>query len=387
MAATSAPLTHDFTPALVALDPYHQYFTSPLSGGLINFTVRVNISAATEEHKCPFGGARSVVAKYAPAFVASMGESAPFSQYRQVIEARALALLSQPSISAYIQSSNVTFPKLVHHDQEMHTLIMSDLGETNNLDKWLMSGPGTDVAVEVGKSFGEFLAKLGSISESIDQVAGNPLSLCEHFDNASIHNLIFDYAIAPVEAHLLRCGYDPVDAAFVGKLCISMHERQQARLKQLQDGVFGIGDSWPRSFLVGGVGSKLQLSVVDWEFAGMISPLVDLAQLCAHLYLLCRTSSTKFKARSKACTLAMVHAHHTYAPQWHYQEEYRADAWALFGREIIINTIEMNWWDGDEVKKQADMHSFGAHGAKFIKEAKQRGSQAGPLFDEIFSVL
>ncbi|KAL5640886.1 hypothetical protein ACGC1H_001386 [Rhizoctonia solani] len=386
MAATSAPLTHDFTPALAALDPYHQYSTSPLSGGLINFTVRVNISAATEEHECPFGDARSVIAKYAPAFIASMGESTPFSQYRQVIEARALALLSQPSISAYIQSSNVTFPKLVHHDPEMHTLVMSDLGETNNLDQWLISGPGTDAAVEVGRKFGEFLAKLGSISESIDQGEA-PLSLYKHFDNPSIHEFIFDYAIASIEAHLLKCGYDPVDAAFVGKLCISMHERQQTRLKQLQGGVFGTGDSWPRSFLVGGVGPQLQLSVVDWEFAGMISPLADLTQLCAHLYLLCQTSSTKSKSKAKAYTLAMVHAHHTYAPQWHYREEHRENAWALFGREIIIITIEMDWWDGDEVKKQVDMKAFGAQGAKFVKEAKHRGSMTGPLFEDVFEAL
>ncbi|KDN37787.1 hypothetical protein RSAG8_09942, partial [Rhizoctonia solani AG-8 WAC10335] len=207
-----------------------------------------------------------------------MGESAPFSQYRQVIEARALALLSRPSVSAYIQSSNVTFPKLIHHDPEMHVLVMSDLGDASVLDKWLISGPGKEVATGVGRDFGEFLARLGTISENIDQ-GDNSLNLYEYFDNPSIHELIFGYAIAPVESHLLKCSHDPVDAALVGRLCISMHERQQARLKRFEGGVFGIGDSWPRSFLVGGAGSKHQLSVVDWEFAGMISPLIDLSQL------------------------------------------------------------------------------------------------------------
>jgi hypothetical protein len=106
------------------------------------------------------------------------------------------------------------------------------------------------------------------------------LDLFRHFDNPSIHDLIFGIAIAPVESHLLKCGYDPIDAASVGKLCVVMHERQQARLKRFEGGVFGIGDSWPRSFLVGGEEHDLKLSVVDWEFAGMISPLIDLAQLC-----------------------------------------------------------------------------------------------------------
>ncbi|CAE6449101.1 unnamed protein product [Rhizoctonia solani] len=169
MAVANVPLTHDFIPALTALDPYHQYFTSPLSGGMVNFTVRVHISDTIEEHECPFGDARSVVAKYAPAFVASLGESAPFSQYRQVIEARALALLSQPTISAYIQSSGVAFPKLLHHDSNANILIMSDLGETNTLDKWLISSPDIEVATKVGGSFGEFISQLGTISEDTNQ--------------------------------------------------------------------------------------------------------------------------------------------------------------------------------------------------------------------------
>ncbi|CAE7068695.1 unnamed protein product [Rhizoctonia solani] len=166
-----------------------------------------------------------------------------------------------------------------------------------------------------------------------------------------------------------------------------MHERQLERLKRFEGGVFGIGDSWPRSYLVGGAGAKLKLSVVDWEFAGMISPLIDLSQLCAHLYLLCQTSSPKVKSRAKMYTLAMLRAHYTHTPGWHYEIGYRADAWMLFGREIIINTIEMDWWHGDEVKKQADMKAFGAYGAKIVKEAKQRGSISGPLFEDVFEAL
>ncbi|KAH7344551.1 kinase-like domain-containing protein [Rhizoctonia solani] len=365
---TSVPLTHDFVPALTALDPYHQYFTSPLSGGMVNSTVRVHISDATEEHECAFGDARSVVAKYAPAFIASLGEGAPFSQYRQVIEARALDLLSQPTISAHIQSSGVTFPKLVHHNPDMNVLVMSDLGEADTLDKWLMSGPDMGVAAEVGRGNGSHY-------------------LFEHFDNPSAHMFIFDVAIATVESYLLRCGYDQADAAFVGKLCISMHERQQARMKQLEGGVFGIGDSWPRSFLVGGAAPELKLSVVDWEFAGMIDPLMDLSQLCAHMYLLCQTSPTKIKSRVKACTLAMLRAYHTYAPEWHYKYEYRADAWTLFGQVIITITIDMDWWGEDEIKRRADMKVLGADGARFVKEAKQRGNRDGILFEDLFDVL
>lgn len=77
------PLTFDFTPALIALDPHHRYTATPLSGGLVNITVRIHISSTTEEHECAFAHANSVIAKYAPAYVAALGERAPFSQYRQ----------------------------------------------------------------------------------------------------------------------------------------------------------------------------------------------------------------------------------------------------------------------------------------------------------------
>ncbi|KAF8679892.1 hypothetical protein RHS04_04120 [Rhizoctonia solani] len=389
MAVAAVPLIDNFTSVFTAFDPYHEYFITPLSGGLVNFTVRVNISDPTEEHECLFGSARSVVAKYAPAYVASIGESAPFSQYRQASilptfksstgtydTARALALLSRPSVSAYIESSNVTFPKLVYHNPDTNILVMSDLGNAKTLDKWLVSGPDVEAAAKVGAKFGEFLARL-DVS----------LNLFEHFDNPSIHELIFGYAIAPIESHLLKCGYDPSDAAFVGKLCIAMHERQQVRLKRFEGAVFGIGDSWPRSFLVDGTSYDIKPSVVDWEFAGMISPLIDLAQLCAHLYLLCQTSSPEVKSRVKKYTLAMVRAHHNQAPEWHYKAEYRADAWLLFGREIIVNTIEMEWWGGDEVRKQADMKMLGGQGAAFVTDAKRRGNQVGALFEDVFDTL
>ncbi|GAB1518748.1 hypothetical protein RhiTH_001813 [Rhizoctonia solani] len=385
MAVAAVPLIDNFTSVFTAFDPYHEYFITPLSGGLVNFTVRVNISDPTEEHECLFGSARSVRALHS----ANTDRQVFFllSSQVPVIEARALALLSRPSVSAYIESSNVTFPKLVYHNPDTNILVMSDLGNAKTLDKWLVSGPDVEAAAKVGAKFGEFLARLGSISEHENIQQDVSLNLFEHFDNPSIHELIFGYAIAPIESHLLKCGYDPSDAAFVGKLCIAMHERQQVRLKRFEGAVFGIGDSWPRSFLVDGTSYDIKPSVVDWEFAGMISPLIDLAQLCAHLYLLCQTSSPEVKSRVKKYTLAMVRAHHNQAPEWHYKAEYRADAWLLFGREIIVNTIEMEWWGGDEVRKQADMKMLGGQGAAFVTDAKRRGNQVGALFEDVFDTL
>ena len=52
-----------------------------LSGGLINVTLRVSSRCGDGE---PERDQRSVVMKYAPPFVAAMGEAAPFGTFRQV---------------------------------------------------------------------------------------------------------------------------------------------------------------------------------------------------------------------------------------------------------------------------------------------------------------
>ena len=50
-----------------------------LTGGLINVTVRVIAGTGTSK--------RSVILKYAPPFVAALGEKTPFGQFRQVCSA------------------------------------------------------------------------------------------------------------------------------------------------------------------------------------------------------------------------------------------------------------------------------------------------------------
>ncbi|KAG8763920.1 hypothetical protein FRC12_008361 [Ceratobasidium sp. 428] len=86
MSTTPAP-SFDFVSTLSALDPYHTYAAAPLLGGLNNLTSRITISPKpnSKQHQCPFGQrSNSAVAKYAPPYVAVMGDSTPFSQFRQV---------------------------------------------------------------------------------------------------------------------------------------------------------------------------------------------------------------------------------------------------------------------------------------------------------------
>jgi len=70
-----------FEPFLSKIDPFQKYEFQTLTGGLVNLTVR-----ATKVS--PSGGIfpkqNTLILKYAPPFVAVLGESAPFSQDRQV---------------------------------------------------------------------------------------------------------------------------------------------------------------------------------------------------------------------------------------------------------------------------------------------------------------
>jgi hypothetical protein len=76
-------MAFNFEAFLSKIDPYQKYEYRSLAGGLVNLTVRAT--------KLPplVGGSifpkhDTLILKYAPPFVATLGEAAPFSQDRQV---------------------------------------------------------------------------------------------------------------------------------------------------------------------------------------------------------------------------------------------------------------------------------------------------------------
>ncbi|KAG8739391.1 hypothetical protein FRC12_016340 [Ceratobasidium sp. 428] len=331
--STTPALSFDFIPILASLDPHHTYTPTPLAGGLVNLTSRITIAPKpdSEQHECLFRQASgSVVAKYAPPYVAAVGESAPFSQFRQVIEARALHLLSHPSTRAYIHngvSHNVSTPSLIHHDPNAYVLLMSDLGHDSlTLDRWLTS-----------------------VCPSVEAATAVDLQL--DFTNPGARELVLDVAVRAVNDNLLKCGIDPAEAAALTQAAVDMFVRQG----EWDANVFSLGDCWPKSLLIlAGDG----LAVIDWEFAGMDAPLQDVGQLAAHLYLLYQTSSSASQPAIQAFAFAFYRTHRIQAPDWWYEASHRADAWRLFGREVVNNVVEVDWFDGDEVKKRGrDEHA------------------------------
>ena len=77
-------MSFDFVAYLCTLDPSQPYSIQPLSGGLINLTVRAEKDRNDASRSSIFPGRHSVVLKYAPPFIAALGEGVPFSTSRQV---------------------------------------------------------------------------------------------------------------------------------------------------------------------------------------------------------------------------------------------------------------------------------------------------------------
>ncbi len=74
-------MLYDFDTFLSKIDPSQNYELQPLTGGLVNVTVRATKVSGKSGGLFPEHG--SLVLKYAPPFVAALGDSAPFSQDRQ----------------------------------------------------------------------------------------------------------------------------------------------------------------------------------------------------------------------------------------------------------------------------------------------------------------
>ncbi|KAF8609508.1 hypothetical protein BDV93DRAFT_540783 [Ceratobasidium sp. AG-I] len=405
MSNTPAALDFDFTSILATLDPYHVYSASKLSGGFVNLTARITIAwkeldSVVEEHECILGGASSVVAKYAPPYVAALGEDAPFSQYRQIIEGRALELLSDSNNRAYIHTLHhrVTTPTLIHHNPSAHVLIMQDLGDVPTLDQWFHTRPPVDLAQAVGERFGMFLARLGGLGD----VSGEGIE--RRFQNPDKDALLLEVAVRAVQGNMAWCGVDEQEVEELSDACLRTHT--QVTEGGGEDGmkkVFGLGDCWPRSLLVGAANvtpsephsedgtSPPTLAIIDWEFAGMTQPLADISQLSAHLYLLHQTSPSHFRPPIRAFALALLRTHHTHAPAWYYTHQHCVNAWRLFGREVVNNAVEFDWFDGDEGRKETEGREMGRRGVAFMKMAKnmerQGGEGGGVLLEVVFNEL
>jgi hypothetical protein len=78
-------MAFDFSAYLTRIDPSQSYNVNKLQGGVVNFTVRASKEGPQDTSEGRFPEAESLILKQAPPYVAGVGESAPFSQFRQVL--------------------------------------------------------------------------------------------------------------------------------------------------------------------------------------------------------------------------------------------------------------------------------------------------------------
>lgn len=201
----------------------------------------------------------------------------------QTIEAKALSLFhaspdSELSLSNVLsRHPDIKIPRLLRHDLQTHVLIQSDLGTHLALNDFLGSPDTTPtLASDAGKSLGNFLKELHCSFDS-----------CSEKSKESLRNTFRND-----EGETVMCGVISNVIEFMKNAGINDYEVLGTRALTNWQGrnktVFGQGDIWFGTLLVGIEEGRVRVGICDWEFAGYNHPAGDVGQLGELLSLHCR---------------------------------------------------------------------------------------------------
>ncbi|KAK1222877.1 hypothetical protein PQX77_014299 [Marasmius sp. AFHP31] len=335
-----------FISFLQDIDPLSTYTIVQLSGGLVNFTVRATKTSNPDTGF--FMGHKTLVIKHALPFVASIGEGAPLSPFRQVVEQRALDILKATPFAQ--NSSQVAVPSVLHHDDQRHMLVITDLGDNLiTIDKWLENNPGKDQLADVARRLGTFLAALHTLEI--------PEETFQALDNPDI--------IEAIERDVV----DRVNG-IIDTLCTDDESRDLGKMlkdeyrKSPRQWVFSVGDLWIGSILVSPLGETV--AIVDWENAGRGKPLQDMGQFASHFNspsvgegagIFIRGLFDWYRREALSAKAMWMEL----SP---YRDEAIESAWILQGREIVYRAGELS----DNSKRQ----ELAECGFKYLRAAKRR---------------
>ncbi|KAF3484094.1 uncharacterized protein GIQ15_03418 [Arthroderma uncinatum] len=386
----------DFDSYFRKLDPQNTWIVKRLTGGLVNVTVRAVRDDANKQNTAadkpgPFGKHQSLILKYAPPFVASVGEGAPFDQIRQIVEKNALTLFSEPDgpLKLMTSKASVRVPGLISHDEEHHILVLEDLGTLPPLSdhlsaSWLPSQSSTwpsltgtlllenhKLCLCIGEKLGEFFADFHA-EETLNSIKsyGNDPTMT-WFENGSMKEVVREAAVSTIRRYL--CQFNCVESEELSKIVEEDFERQE-----VFDGeqCFNVGDLWPGGILIGlpsktsqdltAVVEENNIGVIDFEFSGLGRGVNgDMAQLLAHLHLYSiawGNCGEQFKPIHKGvlalaeglCSSYTRHSYSAKAPWQLYSASLQPPASShaagifrsaliLHGREVINNAVENDW--------------------------------------------
>ncbi|KAK1765995.1 kinase-like domain-containing protein [Phialemonium atrogriseum] len=270
----------DFTSYLSSLYPGEEYEIQVLLGGLVNHTVRARRTdtADTPAKSGSADGPKTAILKYAPPYVASIGEDAPFSQDRQLTEASALRILGDGYLTSRVKG--IKIPRVLSHDPVHSILIIEDLGPLITLWDFLESATNPRTAATaalLGHRVGAFFAELHRPSTLAHIHLHSPPSDLAILDRAPITApLVRSAAVEPIRFRLRSPGglTDAAEADALYARVVGDFERANA---PAGESCLSIGDCHPGAILVDPVllllsggddeGEVPDMGVIDWEFS------------------------------------------------------------------------------------------------------------------------
>lgn len=386
-------MAFDFAAYLSSIDSISSYEIEPLTGGLVNSTVRASKTSVVDVGVFP--GRSSLVLKHAPPYIAAVGPEAPFSQDRQLVEAAALSLFEPTEPFHEIGNSadvQVKTPQLLLHDVEASVIVMEDLGQLLTLWDILSPKPHENTApvqpsnlqnfcLDIGQRLGAFFGKLHahdvqSLQDTVSHSAKSSI-----LSNTLSRDVVYDAAVKPIQERLIS----HIAANQLYKRVVDDFQRDLLP----GEACFSLGDCHPGAVLVPSrnqlTSNKSTVAVIDWEFSTIAGRGVngDIAQLFASLrchqlflsYLLCRSEGN---LTSQAAVLEAQIATNSFIKGFHdtYARNLGLDplpspenpamtmlrsALILYGREIINQAFERPWIAGEpDPELVEDMVSVGS---------------------------
>ena len=159
-------------------------------------------------------------------------------------------------------------PRLLKHDDANHVLIIQDLGNHPTADVWLRTPDlPREVLTNTGSVLGSFLADFHlSTPEDIQ-------FLSRQFENEDMSNVVFATAVEPIKAILEKFHFP--DSTKIYEAVVQEYNKFQ---KRESNKIFSMGDLWPASILVNQSPDKVELGLIDWEFACVSPPSQDIGQ-------------------------------------------------------------------------------------------------------------
>lgn len=272
------------------------------------------------------GRERSVVVKHAPPHVAADPE-VPLDPSRVLVEAQCLAALGAGGRLSDVTGTAVQVPRVLDVNEDMHVLIMEDLGDRSTLGRGLRNDEAirSGRAPAIGRHLGRFLGRLHAATY-------NEPTYAEAFVNRPMQETRYAVQYQGVTDMLKRGGVE--DAEALG----TRAERLGETL--LEPGCcLTMGDLWPPSVMVG----DETLYLIDWELAHYGRPLQDVAHFLAHLWMQAHRAPSDSVATAVRRLRAAFTENYTEtlgevgAELWTAQE--RRDAAIHVGAEILVRAV------------------------------------------------